>query len=293
MQEDLLLSRCRFLVDVHFWPPRREMDPVGWLANFDARERVLAQYLLQGTIYLSSPVTEQMFTSAFHSLCPAVVQLASTANRRDVARLWSDFLRDVRIVRVPGEISSDADSGYIFSRLSRDKIGVDETHLYSVDVLAREILQGVHQPVVFVDDFVGSGEQFVTMWHEHMIVEGKATSLSELFRDHPDITPRYCGVVGTSYGLSRIRRACPGVELHFANELGDEYSSLHPQSRIWPDGLQAEGSTFIQDVSQRLGLPEWRGFHHLGLTLAFEHKVPDATIPLLTARNPQWRPLIN
>ena len=33
------------------------------------------------------------------------------------------------------------------------------------------------------------------------------------------------------------------------------------------------------------------GFHDLGLTIAFEHSVPDATLPIFWADGSNWKPL--
>jgi hypothetical protein len=37
---------------------------------------------------------------------------------------------------------------------------------------------------------------------------------------------------------------------------------------------------------------DWQGFHKLGLALAFQHCVPDATLPLFYWEHNEWHPLI-
>ena len=64
--------------------------------------------------------------------------------------------------------------------------------------------------------------------------------------------------------------------------------------------MRAEGQAWIADASRRGGVPDtngaqpgdWRGFAKLGLALAFEHGVPDATLPLFYWDGPGWEPLM-
>ncbi|MFV4890155.1 hypothetical protein Q5E69_016280 [Acinetobacter baumannii] len=68
--------------------------------------------------------------------------------------------------------------------------------------------------------------------------------------------------------------------------------------------MKTEGPQFIEDVSLRLGIPDldgqidtdntvcWRGFKKLGLSVAFQDSMPDASIPLLKFSSQEWQPLI-
>lgn len=53
---------------------------------------------------------------------------------------WNNFLNNSYIVRVTGEEPSDADSGYTFSRWSRNLLGYDESQLLTPEK-ALEVLE--------------------------------------------------------------------------------------------------------------------------------------------------------
>ena len=66
---------------------------------------------------------------------------------------------------------------------------------------------------------------------------------------------------------------------------------------IWPEHLKYSGPSFIQNISQRIGVPDdegpddFRGFHRLGLAIAFAHSTPDATLPIFRWEGNGWFPL--
>ena len=56
--------------------------------------------------------------------------------------------------------------------------------------------------------------------------------------------------------------------------------------------LIAKGFQLVQDYSQRIGLTKPWGYKDLGLCIAFQHGVPDATIPLFYVDHNDWWPLV-
>jgi hypothetical protein len=109
----------------------------------------------------------------------------------------------------------------------------------------------------------------------------------------------YCPLLCTELGMRRIGAECPGATLAPAHVVPPRYSAFAPDSVVWPAQLLLEGSAFIERYSAVAGVPDqpgavddWRGFAGLGLTVAFSHSVPDATLPIFYWEKNGWTPLI-
>src|SRR5262249_49893615 len=72
--------------------------------------------------------------------------------------------------------------------------------------------------------------------------------------------------------------------------LPSESSANHPASLLRPDGLRAKSARFVEESSDRARIPAGKrwGYANLGLALAFQHGVPDATLPILWWEDNGW-----
>jgi len=294
----VLIDRYAYFVKVQLHPVGR-LDPDGWLQNFTPEEEEHALHLLWAFVYLPTRMVRELFVAAFRDISRDVV---TAAGPLDLARReWSAFVDSAIFVGVTGEDPNPTDSRYIFLRLARDALGVGEDRVQEPDDALSLLLASPGRPVVFVDDFVGSGSQFVTMWRRPYGLASVSESVS--FDQVAAFLPRarfyYCPLVCTEMGRQTIVDHCPRVSLLPAHLIGDEYSALTPRSRVWPEALRPSAMGFLAQVSERAGIPDlnggvgdWRGFRRLGLTIGFEHGVPDATLPLFTWTQNGWRPLV-
>lgn len=289
----------KYFVRVRLWPRQTQFDPKGWMSNFDDAERPFAARLLEGFTFFSNELVAATFRSVFKNLSQVV--LRNRSNYLAAANEWAAFVDSVIVVRVAGQIASEADSGYIFTRLSRDVLGIAEGRLMSPQAALESLRKQPHQSIVFVDDFVGTGEQFVGMWervHELSNAWASFKSLA-LTSGAGSISFYYVPLICAERGRGYIAEKCPQVKLLPAHVLAPSYSALATDSVIWRDDMAATGPKFIEKVSERAGLRDldgnegcWRGYRRLGLALAFEHGVPDATLPIFTVANDNWKPLI-
>ncbi len=158
-----------------------------------------------------------------------------------------------------------------------------------------ELLTRGPRPVVFVDDFVGTGRQFVATWNRRVFVGGNVTlSFGNVASTVRGANFYYCPLICSQAGYQVIRREVPQVTIVPAHLLSERYSALHPHSVLWPDALRPGAISFVRNASLRAGIPEskWRGFGENGLALAFSHCVPDATMPIFYWEQDGWNPLI-
>jgi hypothetical protein len=291
-----VLEKCNSFVDFQLWPIRSELDPEGWLGNFTEAEQAHALHLLNAFIYFSHDLTRDIFLSSFQSI-------SSSLRERNhdfvpVRDSWRNFCDNLVVTYITGEVPSPTDSGYIFARMARQFLGISQNRIFEPKEALRLLVEGQKRPVLFVDDFVGTGQQFVATWERLYDVGQTAHSSFKLFAASQGGQFFSCPVLSTAHGAAEISRSCPQVKTIPGNILDPKYSALHPNSVVWPDSLRATGAAFIREASRRAGIPDknggvddWRGFNKQGLCVGFSHSIPDATLPLFYWNQNAWIPL--
>jgi hypothetical protein len=290
-----VLSKTDYFVDVQLWPLLKELDAHRWLSNFTDSELDHAVHLLNGFMYFSSRLLDQLFISAVQSLSASFYSFGDSFLA--FQSTWRQFVDSVIVTYVTGEIPNPSDSGYAFARRARQLLGINEDRIMAPDEAVRHLVQQAG-PIIFVDDFVGSGNQFVETWRRQVPLSGSTSSFERITAVR-GAEFYYCPLACTEYGFDRIRRDCPAVRLHPAHLLSARYSALDPNSIIWPNHLRGTATDFLQAASARAGIPDtngnvddWRGFHKLGLAIAMGDSVPDATLPIFYWERNGWIPLI-
>lgn len=299
MEVVLPVDKWRYMVTTGLWPKKGNFDPVGWCSNFTQEELPFALRLLEGFTFFADELVKQMFRSAFLSVSQTVV---TDKNDLSSARCqWTSFVESLVVVRVTGEVPTDADSGFAFSRLARDVLLLDEGRIVAPETAVNYLASGGMANILFVDDFVGSGNQFSDTWKRPYPVAGGGTSsFKEIYASIGGaVRFLYCPVICTELGRGNIARDCGGVEIIPAHFYTSRQSAISDDSAIWRDDMRTDGPEFVRSVSTRIGIPDndggegcWRGFHKLGLALAFSHGFPDATLPIFYSQLNGWKPLI-
>jgi hypothetical protein len=293
---DRVTLKAEYFVDIQLWPVVEEFDPLGWLNNFTTEDRPLAALLLDSFVYLPSRIESAMFLAAVHGISGRLQQ-TTRAKSKDT---WRTFIQGAIFCMVTGESPNPSDSGYIFARRARQILGIDESRLTEPGKCLEVLHRHGPRPVVFVDDFVGSGEQFIRTWRRSYMVAGENLSFRQLAtRASNPISTFYCPILTTARGVKAIAANCPQVMMHPAHILDPETSPLHPQTAVFPDALRASGQEMIRRVSAALGIPDtdgsvtndWQGYRKLGTSIAFSHGLPDATLPLFYWDAAGWTPL--
>ena len=222
------------------------------------------------------------------------MRIAEDQPLRTAKANWGAFVDSLMVTRVSGETPSDTDSGFIFQRMARQVLLISQSQVMSPIQVAEHLQNKRSGRVVFVDDFVGSGNQFCESWNNPINSESEKTSFNMLANSLSNAEFFYCPLVCTEHGLDLIKASCRGVEVVPGHVLSPRYSAIAPNSIFWPPELVSEGPEFVQAASKRAGIPdnEWRGFHHLGLALAFQHCIPDASLPIFYWNKNGWQPLL-
>jgi hypothetical protein len=287
----VVLEKCDYFVDVQLWPLKKDANPEGWLQNFLPEEEEHAHCLLHAFQYFAAHLVDELFRSAIQNL--STVVCAPTESFLPAQTRWRSFLAQAIFTYVEGEEPNASDSGFAFVRRARNLIEVDESRIkMNADALLLAMRSGSRPPIIFVDDFVGSGDQFVKCWHRRRKLD---RSVSTSFAEVAAATGGdyfYCPLVVTATGAERIRRECREVQLQPVHVLSTRDSALAPDSYVWPTHLQPTASEFLERASKRAGIFDWKGYADLGLTIGFAHCVPDATLPLFVWKENGWTPLV-
>ena len=292
--EAFIKSKMQFLVDISVWPGGQSLDPRAWLNNFLASERSFALNLLNVFLYYNEQLVDALFSRAVQQLSTNITK--SSTSLTEANKQWQFFLESVCVTYVEGEERSPTDSGLVFARKARQVLGIDQGQIVRPEQALERRLRKPACPILFVDDFVGSGRQMKITWYrQHSSGSGRTHTFAEESIGGGDIF--YVPIISTAYGLNALASCCPGLKVHPSHILDNRYSLVDPDSILWPEALRPDASNFLLEASRRAGIldelkEEWMGFHNLALALAFSHSVPDATLPLYFWDRRGWAPLI-
>jgi len=293
--EELVLEKLSGFSDVHVWPQTTKLNPYAWLDNFTPKERPYAIALLNAFLYFNEPMVDAMFSACVRSLGALVTAREDTFC--DARKTWGQFLDNLYVTHVEGENPNPTDSGYIFARKARQVLGLTEEHILHPREAVQRINDTPHKNLLFVDDFVGSGNQITETWCRHYGATGApSVCFAELAKEQKGryfYTPLVC----TAKGFENATRGCPGLNIHPAHLIDERYNLLNPRCVFWPQALRSTAVAVLFEASRRAGIVKhykysWQGFHNLGLGLAFWHSVPDATLPIFFWDTPDWHPLV-
>ena len=287
-ESNRLAEKDSFFREFSVWPVFEEFNSEEWLSNFSPCESWVGERLLTNFTYYNERMTNALLRASISRFACSQVQAQEDT---DI------FFGKTAFVICEGEAPSPADSGNLFARKLRDRLGVSEANIFvPSDALAQ---RDRFDCFVFIDDFAGSGDQFVTTWTSVRDVNGCDLSFQELANQRSNYSFAYCCCISTKKAKKEINRVAPVVTLSPAHLLTKRHCAANPQSPIWTDLDANEAVETIRQVSVRAGFsaenggPEdWRGYRALGLSLAFNHGIPDASLPIYFSQRNGWKPLM-
>lgn len=290
-----ILAKADLFTDFQLWPPTHRMNPQGWLGNFTEEELPHALALLDSFMYYSEALVDALYFSAVQGISPEVAESATSLGQAKV--MWRRFLAGLRVTYVEGEIPNPTDSGYLFARKARQVLGVEEGQIVPPADALSALRNDPTLPLLFVDDFVGSGNQMSETWHRRYSTPGSGEATFAQLAASGSGTFYYVPMVATMKGMLHLASTCPGLRVRPAHVLDDAYSLTSDACFFWPESLKPTARDVLRCASDRAGITSsyeygWQGFHNLALPLGFWHCVPDATLPLFFWDENSWIPLV-
>jgi hypothetical protein len=291
-----VLEKCDALTRSGLWAPSPYLRPEAWLGNFKTdQDRLLAATLLDNFVFYSDRATDQLLRASHATLEDNVLTDATLSTQEA-----EDLLGSAVLTPIEGEIPNRTDSGNLLCRRARNVLGILQSRVK--DPKGALIAAQAGTGVILVDDFLGSGEQFVHTWCREYAKGSVPSRFSESYAAKP-FPVFLLALVATSAAITRIRREVPNIRVAVAHVL-DETSSVHKLTEppLHPPliNFQAAMADFLLRHAPALKVPsfmlrdDWPayGLVRFGLLFAFEHSIPDATLPIFWANEgPSWVPL--
>lgn len=290
------IERVDFFRNIQVWPLKNIINYKGWLDNFSQpNEKEIAARILDFFIFYPSTMVNQLLKTVV-GYCGGVLK-SHFPNWQH-----NDFTNKCLYSFIPGETNSITDSGHIYVRKLRNELHIPEEHIIRNEHLF-QILENISEPipVIFVDDFVGSGAQCITAWNGD-INNPTIKPLKEiaLKTNHIFI---YAPLVSNHIGYNRIKDNCENLSLVTCHILNQNYNLFDPSCICWmnDNDLFLEGTNLLLEKSKELGIPftngnktvDVKGFDNQGLAIAFDDDgVPDAIPAILYWCDDKWTPLI-
>lgn len=288
---DVVLAKCEGLKDAGLW--HQSLRPVAWLNNFEQRDRPVAAVLLDHFVFFSSNAVDQMLLSSFRQMRDGLIAVKGKA-----AALPA--LARAVFTSVEGEDPNVTDSGHLFCRKLRQKAGLPDAQFMPPARALEQARSG--RLVIFLDDILGSGSQMKQTWQRDY-ASSAPYSFAELEQVR-DCEARALVLVATQDGMERLRGDVPTLPISAAHTI-DAMDSVHhlPRSGLLPAIDDTKGAilSLLARYADRLQVPPYMstqgcrkfGQGELGLLLAFEHSVPDVTLPIFWAEGGhRWTPLL-
>lgn len=271
------------------WLSEPTIRPRAWIENFENGDKILAAQLLERFVFYNQRLTDSLLTTSFYSIADGLKKGPAAPTREQLLQA----LPNAVFTPVSGETPNPTDSGYFLCRRMRQVLNVDETQIKNTNDALKAASGG--QPVVFVDDFIGSGDQFLSTWQD-----GSSGASFETAHSKVGFAAIYVSLVGTESGIVNIANQAPSVAVCVTHKI-DNRGTLWGLATSNPS-LYTQIDTLLRKYTQRLTPHDaymhqhdylTYGYKHRGLFFAFEHSVPDATLPIFWCRGTNgWEPLI-
>ena len=294
MDKHNVVAARNFLSASGVWPPPVRVDVDGWLNNFDTSDREVAHRLLELFVFYNNDLLRKLVTTAFMRIGSLDLDEENASSHED---RWNDFLSSV-VLSYPASVPPNpSDSGHLFVRVIRDHFGISESQLLGpLDLVKRLSVAKKPFPLVFVDDFSGTGNQFVRSLNQPLRVSWwrrKTSIAKQLHRLRPERAFAVFGISSISARREMLRNA--HLRVSAGNQLDESASILTPRHNPDEEVERLELMDLVERYSVKAGISaaDIFGYKSSGLTVGFEHGIPNNTLPIFTKESATWKPLIS
>lgn len=289
------IEHYNFFREIQVCPLAEKFNYKGWLDNFtDSYEKELASLMVDFFNYYSEEMVNQMLRTSVGKAGYELSQYFPDWKHEDFkSRCYYSF--------IPGETSNLSDSGYLFIRKLRDELNIDERRFINYNDLHDYLSAPPYSlPIIFVDDFVGSGDQCKKAWSDNR--RGKYNMTLEEISSKYNHKFVYAPLIINYTGYERILKNCRDLVLSPAHIISKEYNLFNEDCICWKNDRMyfKDGVNLILKKSNELGIPstggisvnDEMGYKSQGLAIAFEHGAPDAIPAIFYWETDNWTPLI-
>lgn len=281
-------DRCHDLIQYKIWTGVKSIDLRRWLNNFsNDLESYFAACILDALIYRSNDQTLSLASELFTKKLPLYLNSVGFSfkdYRGLVDLLRSPLKNDLRLVSVALKNKWEIKSSNVILREYKRKLAFNENWFIHPDEVEREVSNGI-QTFIFIDDFLGTGTQFSTMY--------KLYGFQGILKDCLKI---YCPLVSHVVGRNHLNELYPNLVIISAEYLDNKHNVFNyafDDGMNTPNGAKAFYENLLNDNEFNLLEENKFGIGNLGLTYTFSHSSPDNCLNIIwDNNNGRWHPLI-
>lgn len=282
-----VLSRVQALIDLNIWAGLKRTRLQLWLKNFvSEEEKYFAACMLDNLIYRSEDQTialaNYVFSRSLTDLLRKDPAYGTPANLIDL--LKGNIEPNFRVVAVVGRRDPPTKSGNTIARLLNKKLRFNDDWIINPSEVKACRASGIRN-FIFVDDFVGSGDQFT------QVIETE--ELESIVADDYVV---YAPLVAHRDGIAAIQKALSKIRVIFAEVLDKQHQFFEPESGCF-EGVNtpAMAKAFYEGLLRDRGFDRYIEYGHgdLGVMYVFYHATPDNNLPVLWHKWGAWEPLFD
>lgn len=282
-------DRCVDLIDHKIWSGIKVLDLRRWFNNFDNEiEQYFSACILDHLIYRSEHQVDALAVELFTKKLPNKLRALGyqmNAHSSLLELLRKSVASDIRLVSVAIKNERPTKSANVILRGYRRNLGLNDNYFISPEEIDKEIIAGTNT-FIFVDDFLGTGDQFYGMWKQY----GLSLKLSSA-------NALYAPLVAHEKGVEQLNKNCSEVEIVYAEYLSAESNVFQS---AFNDGVNSPESArnFYDELLKKYQLDEGLlsenkyGHGCLGLAYTFCHSSPDNCLHIIWDKRNGWHPLI-
>ena len=293
---NLILKRSRQYISYGFWNGIEQANLLRWYKNFSRPEHsFLAALMLDNLVYRSNKQIQALLAHFLGISLPGIYWKFSgrrlTGDEMLLGLRNTDTEPKIRFLPSLSNTDPEHKSGQFIVRVLKKYFGIKSFRLLKVDDFEKSY--DSETLFVFLDDFAGTGEQFIANLYEFREFFRSTIMSASNIIFHPLMVHRVA--------VQNIGLEVPSVPVHWVELLDSKNSFLATDSTACAN-LIAIGNE-LQDIKaeylrilDHFGIvsDEPFGYGDLCLLLAFEDSSPDNASPLLWFQDcPQFHPLFN
>lgn len=258
-----------------------------WIKNFKENdEKFLCALLLDQFSLRTISQTNALLHHSFRASLPSALcdDPLDAHNMPDYIAELSDRsnkTHNLRLVPVIRDSDPPTKSGPSVARLYRRCLKISDSNMIWPWQIESALADGVDK-IVFIDDVVGSGQQFQEFLKKHM-----PASYSE------EIKFCYIPIIAHVDGLDNIKIKYPEISI-CPVEIADKESNFFMRNgtKEIHDLKELYERVSEKLLNKRLNKGMCFGYQNLSMTISFSHATPNATLPLYWYESSTFSPLV-
>lgn len=282
-------QRVDCLISLKLWDIQRDRYEA-WKNQFHSEtERFFAACVLDSLIYRSkdqfNAANDSLYRGALVETLRPILQPRSDFALVDALKLGND--PGIRLVPVIKANDPPTKSGPLVLRRIQKHLGINDAWTawpWNVNNLLTNNSQ--IKAIVFVDDFLGSGNQIE-----------KFLNMQQLPTAHPNVRWIYAPAMAAQEGIDYLAPKFPQLTVVTAERLKSIHRFFSPENwQLLTEGkITADDARAFYDqllIAKQLSFGGYEyGYSDMELCVGFEHASPDNSLPILWHEDQSWHSL--